>query len=813
MRDSLLDMGHTSSHSRYVHLYVNGLYWGLYNPTERPDDAFHEAYQGDEEEDWDIVKDFSELFRGNWLAWNQMMSLANGGLGSAATYQRIQGNNPDGTRNPDYPVLLDVENLIDYMMLHLFACSEDWPHHNWYAARSRTGNLGGWRFFIWDQEIVLDFVYRNRINVDNDGTPARPYARLRANPEFRMRFADRVHKHMFNGGALSIEANQRRWMRRAGEIDRAIVGESARWGDYREDHADPSNSPATLYTREEHWVVERDKVINDYLPESHSLALERFRDGNLYPRVVAPAFNRHGGLITPGFELEMTAPAGTIYYTLDGSDPRLEGGGVSPLAAVAGEAVGVTLLASGAPARALVPADGSLGLDWTAVDFDDSSWAAGTTGVGYERNSGYEDLIGTDLEAQMDGLNASLYARIPFEVDDPQSLDSLTLRMKYDDGFVAYINQTEVARSNNAPDELGWDSAATQPNTDSTAIVFENFDVTGFKGALHGGANVLAIHGLNSSPTSSDVLVLPELVSASTTGGEDGITIDEPTLVQARAFDGEWSALNEALFYFDIPVRITEIMYHPAPPPGDSPYDADNFEFIEIQNVSTEPVDFTGVRLVKGVEFDFTGFVGVLPPGEIVVVVDNLGAFASRYGLRGIQVAGEYDGNLGNAGEEIRLVGPLGEPILEFEFDDGWYPETDGEGKSLVIADAGGDRESWGEAASWRPSDFPQGSPGADETGAGGLQLPGDANQDGAADISDAVSLLRYLFIGGVRLPCGDGTSADPGNRALLDLNGDDGVNLSDSVYLLAYLFQGGPPPVLGSACVRIEGCPDACGR
>ena len=63
MRDSQLDMDQLSAHGMYVHLYVNGLYWGLYNPTERPDDAFHEIYQGDREEDWDVVKDFSEMLK------------------------------------------------------------------------------------------------------------------------------------------------------------------------------------------------------------------------------------------------------------------------------------------------------------------------------------------------------------------------------------------------------------------------------------------------------------------------------------------------------------------------------------------------------------------------------------------------------------------------------------------------------------------------------------------------------------------------------------------------------------------------------
>jgi hypothetical protein len=95
---------------------------------------------------------------------------------------------------------------------------------------------------------------------------------------------------------------------------------------------------------------------------------------------------------------------------------------------------------------------------------------------------------------------------------------------------------------------------------------------------------------------------------------------------------------------------------------------------------------------------------------------------------------------------------------------------------------------------------------------AGGLQSPGDGNQDGKLDLSDAVSLFGYLFLGtGRALPCEAGSLLDPGNRALLDVNADEKVDLTDGVYVLNYLFRGGPHPALGTACVRIVGCSDSC--
>jgi hypothetical protein len=95
----------------------------------------------------------------------------------------------------------------------------------------------------------------------------------------------------------------------------------------------------------------------------------------------------------------------------------------------------------------------------------------------------------------------------------------------------------------------------------------------------------------------------------------------------------------------------------------------------------------------------------------------------------------------------------------------------------------------------------------------GGRQLPGDCNQDGSTDISDAICLLGYLFLGSpAPLPCGDGSSEDPGNRDLLDWNASSALDLSDAIGLLTWLFQGGPPHAMGEECREIDGCAEVCG-
>ncbi len=174
MRDSQIAMGSPSADSTFVHLYINGLYWGMFDPAERVDDSYFSAHFGGEPEDWDVLKDFNELDSGNRTAWNAMFALADQ-LPSAADpdaiYWELQGKNPDGTDNPDLPNYLDTDNLIDYMILHLSTGPEDWPSHNWHAGRNRVDPGTGFKFYTWDQEIVLDGRYRDRINVSDAFTP------------------------------------------------------------------------------------------------------------------------------------------------------------------------------------------------------------------------------------------------------------------------------------------------------------------------------------------------------------------------------------------------------------------------------------------------------------------------------------------------------------------------------------------------------------------------------------------------------------------------------------------------------------------
>lgn len=251
------------------------------------------------------------------------------GISSSDMYYCLQGLNPDGTRNLNYPVLLDVDNYIDYMLMNFYVGNGDWPGHNFYASAPLGPDGTGYKFYSWDAEFSLGLssdLYVNRMQVYT--LAARPWYYLASVPEFRLRFADHVQKHMFHDGVLTAAAATALYQEMAEEVEWAVIGESARWGD------NPVSATPLPHTAAE-WRTTRDWVLTTYLPNRTGIVLSQFRTAGLYPAVDAPEFlvdgaRQYGGTFQPGDILSMSAAGGTIYYTVDGSDPRLPGGNVGP---------------------------------------------------------------------------------------------------------------------------------------------------------------------------------------------------------------------------------------------------------------------------------------------------------------------------------------------------------------------------------------------------------------------------------------------------------------------------------------------------
>ena len=357
----LAAMGGPDRHGTWVNLYINGIYWGLYNPVEYGDSAFAADYFGDSNAaDYDTIK-VSEsgppvADDGNANAWNRLYVIAsndgvmntaqsisslactsysyNSTLGSYTTtvtattaaangylsganvyisgafpsqydgyftitvvntttftYQysgaevatatgtptvaQIAATNTNALASPGSLSLveqyLNVPEFIDYMLDMFYGANNDWDNHNWIAISDSRSNgvtttaLGGFQFISWDGERMLEGTTNNVIGTSalngglqsgvEDFGPGFLFNQLKVNPEFQLMWADAVHKYLFNGGPLTPTGAAAIYSTLSQEIDRAIVGQSARWGDYRRDvnYDGPGTGmwqgPAYLYTR------------------------------------------------------------------------------------------------------------------------------------------------------------------------------------------------------------------------------------------------------------------------------------------------------------------------------------------------------------------------------------------------------------------------------------------------------------------------------------------------------------------------------------------------------------------------------------
>ena len=167
------------------------------------------------------------------------------------------------------------------------------------------------------------------------------------------------------------------------------------------------------------------------------------------------------------------------------------------------------VIAFGSPMRWLANAsDPGLGLAWTQPGFDDSAWAAGTYGVGYETQTGAEALLLTVVPPD----TLSVYTRATFQIADASQVPSLVLGVDYDDGYVAWLNGVEVARSPGMP-APSWDAVAPlHESSNAAAPVYQLVDLgAAGRAALVSGTNVLAIGAWNAGAGSSDLVLAASL--------------------------------------------------------------------------------------------------------------------------------------------------------------------------------------------------------------------------------------------------------------------------------------------------------------
>ena len=319
-------MGYDTSDGLYVNVFINGLYWGLYNLSERIDDDYCKYHFGGLKSDYDVIKreDYLEASEGTLDKWNQLMRLSEK-ASMQQTYRVITGQEPQ-TAGEEPEVFLNVDNFIDYMLINQYGGNADWDHHNWIAVTNREDPFEGFRFICWDSEQTLHSQLNNVLDTNNKDCPTYLFQNLMKNQVFKHRFIDRAYKHLEDeGGVLRPLSVQELWDSLQSVISLAIYAESARWGDYRCD-VHPYTSRGELYRADVHHAQENRRLHESFFSQRTATLISQLKKKGWYANAEAPAFLINGKPLADGDTIfltdELTLTQGTyIMYTTDGSYP------------------------------------------------------------------------------------------------------------------------------------------------------------------------------------------------------------------------------------------------------------------------------------------------------------------------------------------------------------------------------------------------------------------------------------------------------------------------------------------------------------
>lgn len=764
-RDSQRDLGESYHRSRYYNLFINGIYWGVYQTEERTCGDFGETYFGGTAEDYDVVRTsqpgyVTQIVEGDETGWYDFWNISvNQGYGSGypANYKRVQGLNPDGTRNPAYPIYLNPTNVFNYMITSHFAGDSDSPsasdsskannNAQLWNRHSGTNTLGGitkvgWVYHRHDAEHSLG---TNGEGVSSDkltrGTeaahanmkqyknfnPAELQYKLFANAEYKMMAADLFFKHCLKeGGAMTAAEGRKRFEKRMAELDNAVVCESARWG----------YAKSSSFTRDQ-WISACNNRIS-FIEQRGSYLLRFYRSHGWYPSIDAPrvtavngAHVLDGQVLATGDELYLSKPStGTVYYTLDGTDPRLEGGSVKTGALTFnGTAPGIVYHAAFSKKSSWQyydwgnqPAADSAGRAWYAKDYaNTSSWGSGNGILGFNGSTATE-TIGTTLHKYINHASSgtqvyTYYFRKTFTLPaEAATSASVRINILYDDCYAIYINGTEVDRlylAKNATYSTFSDGGSAHKEEISRVVTIP-------AGLLRAGSNTIAVELHQNQSASSDIYFDMGLDYATYGSGTGAIVVPATGLqirARLRSSSGEWSALESvdlpsAVAPEDSPLvrglRFAEVMSCSADEDA-AGNTGDGSEFIVFTNLlSDTTLDLSGVRLTctktgnDAPSLDLTLPEGVSIPPRGSVKLTKADDWPTA--------------KITNGKVELAVFDATGSSLLTGHVETSWFNAAcDGTGASFLAVDLARDVTT---EAQWKPSFIPP----TDSTGAKGVR-------------------------------------------------------------------------------------------
>jgi hypothetical protein len=624
-----------------------------------------------------------------------------------------------------YEAYFDVDATIDHHLMQVFTKNPDGLRLSTYLVKDREGKLSFGPIWDFDRAAGPDDDSRADDPTgwyvpDIDWFESDWWGPLFDDPDFAQRWTDRWQE--LRRGVLSDANIQAVVYSQASELSEAEARNFARWPESAPNGGPYADAGLTG------WDAEISQLANWLIARAH------WMDEQM---VAAPTLNPAAGNVPPNTVVTLTPnqPGATIYYTLDGSDPRADGGAISSSAIlytgpfVITQTSQVTARSKGAilpQSNSSYPGNESPG---NALD---GNFQTKYLNFGGE-NSG---LIIKPVSGASIVRSFKITTANDFSERDPASYELYGTN----DPITSADNSTGLAE-NWTLISSGTLSLPESRFTDAPLVSFSNStSYTAYK----------IVFPTLKNAASANSMQLADLRLYQTTNGTGTQIQSSSDLVRAvhsvLAGSTDWSGQVTARYSMEVPanasnLRLTELHYHPANPtsaelalaPGT---DDTDYEFVELRNISGQAISLDNIRFMVGITFNFSdSTVTSLEPGHSVVIVSNLAAFQARYGT-GILVAGEFSGQLSNSGEQLVLVDASDQTIHDFEFDDSvpWPTSPDGGGPSLEVVSIFGNYNS---GANWRASSINGGTPGTQPG------IAGDFNNDSVVDGRDFLAWQR----------------------------------------------------------------------
>jgi len=639
----------------FMHLYINGIYWGVYNPTERGTNSFAESYYCSDKVNFDAIKTGAAL-DGNLNAWNTMSYMVNNlNMANAQNYLDIQ----------EY---VDVIQFTDYVLLTNYGPHAD-DHlsgKNSFATRDRT-DTEGFKFWIWDTEPSLGHYWT--WNVEPFGS--KPFnfifLKLLNNADYKTLVGDRLQCHCYEDGALTPAKTQEAYDAVFDSTKVQFISEAARWAARPEYEA---------------FVKKRDTIVNQYLPGRTNFLINLYKANNAFPNIDGVVYNQFGGIVSSSFPISLSNPngSGTIYYTTDGSDPRASGGAISSTAQIYSGSFSLPTGSYTVKARV------KSGSTWSAM-----------CPVSFYVNQQYQDLVineihynPNDLVNPPDTTSGKNFEFIEIKNCGSQPIDLFDmyfekgLRFKFTEHLIIQANDFIVL----AEDEF-WFQQKYGFAPDAT-----------YKGKLdNGGENLWLVNPIGQI---ADSLRYNDKEPWPGTADKGYFSLALKDCSLDNAIGTYWSIQSVFTtpraenFFTDFGVHgysglmINEIHYNPQDsiiPGTTDTIKGRKFEFIELKNISNVTIDLSGTFFSRGVEYEFVAGAQILP-GAFIVLAEDKSSFQDRYGFPAFD---KYDGQLDNGGETIWLSNSSGVLLDAVTYDDSfpWTSQADGgiDDYSLALID------------------------------------------------------------------------------------------------------------------------------